>query len=254
MQTVLITGCSSGFGLEIARYFLDRDWNVIATMRRPREDVLPASERLRILPLDVTDADSIARLVQAVGRVDALVNNAGIGWMNAVEGTPMAVARDIFETNTLGAIAMTQAVLPQMRERRAGVVVNVSSGVTVKTLPLLSVYSASKAALNAFSDGIALELAPFGVRVRVVLPGRAPDTRFSDNAQALIAEQGGFPEPYVPLIQEVRAQWAEESPTALTHGIDVAEAVWHAVVDEASPAHVLAGADMIALVAGRAGA
>ncbi len=79
MKTVLITGCSSGFGLEIARYFLARDWQVIATMRAPREDVLPPSERLRVLALDVTDAESIRKAVEAAGPIDVLVNNAGIG-------------------------------------------------------------------------------------------------------------------------------------------------------------------------------
>jgi NAD(P)-dependent dehydrogenase (short-subunit alcohol dehydrogenase family) len=135
MKTVLITGCSSGFGLETARYFLDRDWKVAATMRTPREEVLPPSERLRVLALDVTDLESVRRAVQAAGPIDVLVNNAGIGWLNALEGTPMATAREIFETNTLGTMAMTQAVLPQFRQRKAGVVVNVTSSVTFEAAP-----------------------------------------------------------------------------------------------------------------------
>lgn len=170
MPTILITGCSSGFGLETARHFAEREWNVIATMRSPREDVLASSERVRVLALDVTDAASIADAVTAAGPIDALVNNAGIGFLNALEGTPIDTARGIFETNTLGTIAMMRAVLPQMRERRAGVIVNVTSSVTYRPLPLLSVYTASKAAVNAFTDSVALELEPFGVRVRVVLP------------------------------------------------------------------------------------
>ena len=136
MQTVLITGCSSGFGLETARYFLDHGWAVVATMRQPREDLLPPSDRLRVLELDVTDPASIERVVAQAGPLDVLVNNAGIGWLNALEGTPMAAARELFETNTLGLMAMTQAVLPQMRERRGGVIVNVSSSVTLRALPL----------------------------------------------------------------------------------------------------------------------
>jgi NAD(P)-dependent dehydrogenase (short-subunit alcohol dehydrogenase family) len=79
MKTILITGCSSGFGLETAEYFLDRDWKVVATMRTPREDVLPDSEHLRVLALDVTDPESIRRAVEAAGPIDALVNNAGLG-------------------------------------------------------------------------------------------------------------------------------------------------------------------------------
>ena len=186
MKTVLITGCSSGFGLETARYFLDRDWKVIASMRTPRKDVLPRSEHLRVLALDVTDPESIRQAVDAAGPIDVLVNNAGIGVLGALEGTLMDTAGEVFETNTLGTMAVTQAVLPQFRQRKAGVIVNVTSSVTLRPLPLLSVYTASKAAINAFTESLALELQPFNVRVSLVLPGRAPETRFGENAQPRI--------------------------------------------------------------------
>ncbi len=192
MKTVLITGCSSGFGLETARYFLEHDWKVIATMRTPREDVLPRSEHLRVLALDVTDPHSIRQAIEAAGPIDVLVNNAGIGMLGALEGTPMETARSVFETNTLGTIAMTQAVLPQFRQRKAGTVVNVTSSVTLKSLALLSVYTASKAAINAFTESLALELQPFNIRVSLVLPGRAPETRFGENAQARILYPRGL--------------------------------------------------------------
>ncbi|REG58372.1 NADP-dependent 3-hydroxy acid dehydrogenase YdfG [Paraburkholderia sp. BL6669N2] len=242
MKTVLITGCSSGFGLDTARYFLDRDWRVIATMRRPREDVLPRSERLHVLALDVTDPQSIRDAVEAAGPLDVLVNNAGIGVLNALEGTSMDIAREVFETNTLGTIAMTQAVLPQFRERRGGVVVNVTSSVTLRPLHLLSVYTASKAAINAFSESVALELEPFNVRVRLVLPGRAPETRFGENAQSRM--QGGVPEAYSDLAQRVFAQWQQES--AVTRSLDVAQAVWRAANDPSAPPRIAAGEDAIA--------
>lgn len=243
MKTVLITGCSSGFGLETAQYFLDRDWNVVATMRTPREDVLPRSERLRVLALDVTDADSIRRAVEAAGPIDVLVNNAGVGMLGALEGTTIDTARAIFDTNTIGTIAMTQAVLPQFRLRKAGVVVNVTSSVTLKSLPLLSVYTASKAAVNAFTESLALELRQFNVRVHIVLPGRAPETRFGANAQARIQ----IPEEYAGLAQDVFAEWSKQ--TEVTRGIDVAEAVWRAANDSACPMRVAAGADAVALIA-----
>jgi len=141
MNTILITGCSSGFGLETARYFLDRDWTVVATMRTPRADLLPHSDRLRILPLDVTDAGSITHAVKEAGPIDVLVNNAGVGLLNALEGVSMDQVREVFETNTFGTMAMTKAVLPQFRARRAGVVINVTSTVTLRPLHLLSVYT-----------------------------------------------------------------------------------------------------------------
>jgi NAD(P)-dependent dehydrogenase (short-subunit alcohol dehydrogenase family) len=151
MKTVLITGCSSGYGLETARYFHEQGWKVIATMRTPREDVLPRSERLRVLALDITNPKSIAVAVDAAGPIDVLVNNAGIGLMGAFEATPMATTREVFETNTFGPMAMTQAVLPQFRQRKSGVVVNVTSSATLAPFPLVAVYTASKTAVEGCS-------------------------------------------------------------------------------------------------------
>jgi NAD(P)-dependent dehydrogenase (short-subunit alcohol dehydrogenase family) len=246
MPNILITGCSSGFGLETARYFLDRDWTVIASMRTPREDLLPRSDRLRIVRLDVTDPASIAQAIASAGPIDALVNNAGVGMLSPVEGASMEQIRDIFETNTLGTIAMTKAVLPQFRERRSGVVVNVTSAVTLKPLHLLSVYTASKAAVNAFTETLALELEQFDVRVRLVIPGRAPETRFGENAQGRMT--GGMPEAYLPLAQQVFAGW-QQSDEEVTRASDVAEAVWRAVTDPSEPMRLPAGADAVATAA-----
>ena len=120
-NTVLITGSSSGYGLETARHFLAAGWRVIATMRTPRPGLFAASDNVRVLPLDVPDPRSIAAVVAEAGPLDVLVNNAGIGLMGAFEVTPMTTVREIFETNTFGTMAMTQAVLPQFRQRRTGV-------------------------------------------------------------------------------------------------------------------------------------
>jgi NAD(P)-dependent dehydrogenase (short-subunit alcohol dehydrogenase family) len=243
MNTVLITGASSGFGLETARTFLDRGWAVIATMRNPRGDLLPAAEHLRILPLDVTEADSIARVVDLAGPVDALVNNAGGGLMGALEGTSMAAIRDLFELNTFGAMAMVQAMLPGFRRRGAGAIVNVSSAVTLAPLPLLSAYTASKAALEAFSANLALEVQPFGVRVHVVLPGRAPETSFGVAARQ--RSKSGIPEPYAGWAMQMFS--AAPQGSEVTTARDVAEAVWQAVTDPSSPLRIPAGADAAAL-------
>jgi NAD(P)-dependent dehydrogenase (short-subunit alcohol dehydrogenase family) len=245
MKTILITGCSSGFGLEIARYFLERDWRVIATMRTPRADLLPPSANLRVLPLDVADAASIRNVIDAAGPVDVLVNNAGIGLLGALEGISLDKVREVFETNTFGTMAMTQAVLPQMRERKAGVVINVTSSVTVKSLPLLSVYTGSKAAVNAFTESLALELEQFNVRVNLVLPGRAPTTSFGANAQPRM--QGAIPEAYAAMAQNVFAGW-QQSTEEVTQAIDVAQAVWLAATDPAAPMRIAAGADAVALM------
>ncbi|HEY0777713.1 MAG TPA: SDR family oxidoreductase [Gemmatirosa sp.] len=248
MQTILITGCSSGFGRETARTFLDRGWQVIATMRTPRPDVLPQSERLRVLALDVTDSGSIRDAVAAAGPIDALVNNAGVGLLSVVEGTALATIRATFETNTFGAMAVTQAVLPQLRERKAGVVVNVSSSTTLLPLPMLAVYTASKAALNAFTESLVLELEPFGVRVRLVLPGSSPETPFGQNAQALMRQQDvAVPDAYADFARGVFEGMAGRRSGPVTRSVDVAEAIWRAVTDPSSPIRLPAGADAEAL-------
>jgi len=244
ISTVLVTGCSSGFGLETARFFLDKGWRVVATMRTLREDLFPRSERLCLLALDVTDADSIRRCVEDAGPIDALVNNAGVGLLAPLEGISLPSVREVFETNTFGTMAMTQAVLPQFRERRSGVVVNVTSSVTLKSLPLLSVYTSSKAAVNAFTESLALELEPFNVRVRLVLPGRAPSTSFGDNARPRMA--GSAHEAYADFTQAVFAA-VRNTTTPVTSAQDVAEAVWRAVTDPAAPMRIPAGADAVGL-------
>lgn len=243
MPRILVTGASSGFGLAIARTFLTNGWEVVATMRNPEAGQLPASERLRLLPLDVTDAASIEAAISAVGRIDALVNNAGVGMLNALEGVEMAKIRELFETNLFGVMAMARAVLPQMRMRRSGVIINVSSAVTLKPFPALSVYSASKAALNAFTESLALEAGLFGVRTRLVLPGSAPSTDFGKNAVGRMGMD--IPEPYAAFVHDYLS--TQRKGTLFTTAEDVATAVWHAVTDESAPMKIPAGADAEAL-------
>ena len=240
MSTILITGCSSGFGLETAKLFLERGWDVIATMRRPDPELLPASERLRILQLDVTDPASIKAAVDEAGHIDVLVNNAGFGAPSPVELTAPETVQSLFQTNTIGTLAMVQAVLPQMRQRRAGVIINVTSTVTVKALPVIGVYRASKAAVNAFTETLAIEMETFGVRVHIVLPGRSPETSFGKNARPHL--RGLDDKDYAPLIQQfVKAVQDDTGP--VTHAPDVAEAVWRAATDPSAPLHIPGGAD-----------
>ncbi len=242
MKTVLITGCSSGFGLETAKYFLENGWKVIATMRKPNADLLPRSDNLRILALDVSKIDSIHKAIADAGPIDALINNAGIGLLNPLEGSSLDSIREVFDTNTIGTIAMTQAVIPQFRQRKAGVIVNVTSTVTVKSLPLLAVYTASKAAVNAFTESVALELAPFNVSVRIVLPGLAPETSFGQNARTRMTPPH---EDYGEIVSQVMAGFANP-PKEFTHSIDVAKEIWRAVTDRSAPMRMPAGKDAVA--------
>lgn len=242
MPTVLITGCSTGFGRETALSFAEKGWTVFATMRNPAASTLPAAERLQVLTLDVTNADSIADAVRQAGPIDVLVNNAGIGWLGPVEGTPMEAVRQVFETNTFGTMALTQAVLPQMRERRSGVIVNVTSSVTYKPLPLVGVYRAAKAAVNAFTESLAAEAEPFGVRVRIVLPGSSGETNFRETARSRL--RGIENEAYGEFMKQAIARMMASTGPG-TRATDVAEAVWRAATDPSAPLHIPAGADAL---------
>ena len=243
MKTVLITGCSSGYGLEIARHFLSQGWNVVATMRTPRADLFPQSNRLRVIALDVTRPESIAAAIEASGPIDALVNNAGIGVIGVFEATPMATAREVFETNTFGVMAMTQAVIPQFRARKSGVIVNVTSSVTLAAMPLAAVYTASKTAIEGFTGSLAHELAAFNVRVKLVEPGYGPSTRFTSNGGSRM--EGLFPAAYADFAQPILAAFA--NVTAVTKESDVAAVVWQATNDESKRLRYAAGADAVAL-------
>jgi NAD(P)-dependent dehydrogenase (short-subunit alcohol dehydrogenase family) len=243
VKTVLITGCSSGYGLETARHFHAQGWTVVATMRVPREDILARSERLRVLPLDVTKPESIAAALDAAGPLDVLVNNAGIGVVGAFEATPMAHVRKVFETNTFGVMAMTQAVIPQMRERRSGVIVNVTSSVTLAAMPLAAAYTASKQAIEGFTGSLAHELAHFGIRAKLVEPGYAPTTNFAENTSVRVEDL--IPEAYADFAAPIFQGFAR--PPLITREIDVAEAVWRAVHDGTGRLRFPAGADAVAL-------
>ncbi len=249
MKTVLITGCSSGYGLETARRFHAEGWNVIATMRTPRTDLFPSpaySDRLRVIALDVTNPASIAAAIEAAGPIDVLVNNAGIGAFGAFEAMPMAMVREIFETNTFGAMAMTQAVLPQFRAGRTGTVVNVTSSATLAPMPLVAVYTASKMAIEGFTGSLAIELASIGIRAKLVEPGYGPTTSFTANGGARV--EGMITEPYAPLAQQIFAALGQAS--VFTVASDVAEVVLRAATDTSGHLRFPAGPDAVALANG----
>lgn len=243
MKTVLITGCSSGYGLETVRYFLAQGWKVIATMRNPRNDILPQSHNLKVLALDVTQPDSIARALSDSGPIDVLVNNAGIGLFGAFEATPMSTVREVFETNTFGMMNMCQAVIPYFRSERAGTIVNVTSSTTLAPFPLVASYTASKTAVQGFTESLKHELKFLGIKVKLVEPGYGPSTSFTANGQERM--EGLIPAAYEPFAQTVFSAMATLS--AVTQATDVAEVVWHAANDESDQLHFPAGADAVAL-------
>jgi NAD(P)-dependent dehydrogenase (short-subunit alcohol dehydrogenase family) len=243
IKTILITGTSSGYGKATVEHFLSRGWNVIATMRHPDPLLFAETDRLRVLPLDVTSPESIAGMIGSVGSIDVLVNNAGVGGVGAFEAMPMSLIRQLVETNTIGVMAMCQAVIPQMRERRSGTIINVTSSVTLGEFPLAAAYTATKQAIEGFSASLAHELDYFGVRVKLVEPGYAPTTRFGANAIVPVSEL--LPGAYADFAQPILEAFA--NPALTTTESDVAEAIWQAVHDTENQLRFPAGADAVAL-------
>ncbi|MEU0465330.1 MULTISPECIES: SDR family oxidoreductase [unclassified Amycolatopsis] len=247
-KTVLITGSSSGFGKATAELFLDRGWNVVATARRPLpEDHLgPATEHLLTPVLDITDPDSIqAALRDALarfGRLDCVVNNAGAGLFSVFESTPMATVRALFETNVFGMMQVTQAALPILAAQ-GGRLIAISSGAGIVPEPLLSVYSATKFAVEGFTESLRYEAAARGVSVKLVEPGLVRGTNFlartAESAQAVPVPAG-----YEPLVRQVMGAFEQEGPYRLATARTVAEAVVTAAEDDSTQLRYLVGEDV----------
>lgn len=183
-QTVLITGASTGFGKAAALYFAARGWQVIATMRDPAagSDLPAAHQNILVARLDVQDRASIDSAIDQgiarFGAIDAVVNNAGFGLFGLFEGASREKIQEQFDVNVFGVMDVTRAILPHFRGRRSGTIVNVSSGAGVFGLPMISLYNASKFALEGFSESLSYELASQGITVKIVEPGGVLDTKF----------------------------------------------------------------------------
>lgn len=231
-KTLLLTGSSSGIGRATALYFAERGWNVVATMRTPaKADASLKRPGVHLMALDVTVAGSIhAAVAETISRfsaIDAVVNNAGYGLVGPFEATtPEQVARQ-FATNVFGLMDVTREVLPHLRERRAGVIVNVASMGGRITFPLYSAYHGTKWAVEGFSEALTYELEPFGVRVKIVEPGPIR-TDFYDRSMDLVTKAGltaydAFVATAMPNMQKA----GETAPG----GEAVAKVIWRAVTD-----------------------
>lgn len=183
-RTVLITGASSGLGKATVRLFASLGWNVIATMRNPAGDTeLCQLDDVLVVRLEAQDQASIEGAVAAgierFGGIDVLVNNADFGLFGVFESASQEKVREQFDVNVFGVMDVTRALLPHLRERGAGVIVNISSGAGVFGSPLLSLYTARKFALEGFSESLSHELLSQGIVVKLVEPGVVSDTAFT---------------------------------------------------------------------------
>ena len=248
-KTILITGSSSGIGKATAKHFASRGWNVIATMRQPESAELAAPNVL-VTRLDVQDSASIAAAVKAgidrFGAIDVLLNNAGYGAYGLLEATPMWKIERQFATNVFGLLAVTKAVVPHLRQRKSGVIVNISSIGGKLTFPLGTLYHGTKFAVEGLSEALHYELAQVGVKVKIVEPGMVKTDfagrSFDFTNDASLVE-------YQPFVQRFMAAMG-----AMQGGSDpeaIAEVIWRAVTDGTDQLRYPAGPDAVELLQNR---
>jgi NAD(P)-dependent dehydrogenase (short-subunit alcohol dehydrogenase family) len=240
-QTVLITGASSGFGRETVKLFHQKGWNVVATMRSP-DASFAALDGVVVTRLDVTDKASITAAVslgiREFGGIDVLVNNAGYGTLGALEAAPEEVIRQQFDVNFFGLIEVTKAVLPGMRTRRSGVIVNVSSVGGRVTFPFCTLYHATKFAVEGLTESLQYELNPLGIRLKIVEPG-GYRTNFAGRSMGFFGT-GGIEEYTVPYDNFIGR--LEHWPMSDNIG-EVADVIYTAVTDGSEKLRYPAGHD-----------
>jgi NAD(P)-dependent dehydrogenase (short-subunit alcohol dehydrogenase family) len=241
-QTIFITGASTGLGRATAVLFASKGWKVIATMRNPANEAeLAKTEGVTLLPLDVTKPDQVeaaAKAALAMGPVDVLFNNAGYGLAGAFEGATDEQLVAQIDTNLLGVMRVTQAFLPAMRERRSGTIITTTSIGGLVTFPFNSVYHATKWGLEGWSESLAFELEPFGIRVKTVAPGGIA-TDFAGRSLVLTQHAA-----YGEAMGKVFAAFSNpERRAGGSTAEQIAEVVYEAAVDETDHVTFVAGND-----------
>lgn len=246
-QTVLITGCSSGFGRATVRAFLEAGWNVVATMR----DISDWSEKgcppnLLVVHLDVHEVTTIESALKSAierfGQVDCLVNNAGLALFSVFEATPITVLRTLFETNVFGSMQTMQVVIPHFRTIGGGRIVNISSGSAILPEPLMAAYSASKCAIEGLTESLQYELRSQNIVVKLIEPGFVPAT----NLVRKTAEQATsipVPADYQTLVDRTMAMYMQAPKLTLATEQDVAQAIVEAATDETGQLRYVVGDD-----------
>lgn len=247
-KTMLITGASSGIGKEAAKVFAADGWNVVATMRSPeKEQDLVPSDNLMLTRLDLQNAASIQEAVgqtlKKFGRIDLLVNNAGYGQYGLLEEVTPEKIRQQFETNVFGVIELMRASLPTMRRQRSGMIINVSSGGGIYGVPAMSIYSASKFALEGFSEAVSYELASQNIVVKLIEPhGGVTATNFN----ARVAEDSGDVRAVADYDQfkaDMREAYSRTAAASSISSRDVALEIYKATTDGSRRLRYFIGVD-----------
>lgn len=258
-KVVLITGCSSGMGLSTAVYLSGKGYKVHAGLRNLKEkdnllsEAKKAGASVELIQLDITDEISIKNTINTIlkeeGRIDVLINNAGFGFAGFLEDCSMEEIRDQFETNFFGLVCMTKEVLPIMRKQKQGHVVNISSIGGKIAFPVLSIYSASKFAVEAITESLRIELAPFGIQVTAIEPTNVK-TNFHNSARE--AQKSRNPSsPYYEYMKLFKKN-IEKMSQQNVEPIVVAKTVYTAITSKNSKRSYLVGkgASMLPLLKG----
>jgi len=250
-RLILITGVSSGFGQALAREALAAGHRVVGTVRRSAdmaalEKLAPARAHARLL--DVTDTARIEEVVgeieASIGPVDVLVNNAGYGHEGVMEESPLTEARSQFDVNVFGAVAMMKAVLPGMRARRTGRILNITSMGGFITMPGIAYYCGSKFALEGISEALGKEVRDLGIFVTAVAPG---SFRTDWAGRSMVRSPRSISD-YDGLFDPIRLRRQQVSGSQLGDPFKAAKAMLQVIESEAPPAHLLLGSDALALV------
>ncbi|MFD1605090.1 SDR family oxidoreductase [Flavobacterium artemisiae] len=244
-KTIFITGASTGLGKATAKLFHSKGWQVIATMRNPeKETELNQLQNIVLLPLDVTNSDQIIQTIKNVTNhfsIDVVLNNAGYGLIGALESlTDEQILRQI-ETNLMGVIRVSKAFTPHFRENKKGLFLNITSTFGLIGFPTCSVYSATKFAVDGFSESLASELVQFGIQVKIIAPG-GMQTDFAVRSMDV-----GQHEAYTQLVAEVSKGYSAEALANYTKVEDVAQIVYEAARDNKNQLRYVAGNDANAL-------
>ncbi|MCE7994034.1 MAG: SDR family oxidoreductase [Roseivirga sp.] len=251
-KTILITGASSGIGKATARFFQEKGWNVVATMRTPeKEEELTQLDKVLVTRLDVLDPDSIVSAIKEgivnFGQIDALVNNAGYGAYGPLEAFARESIVRQFNTNVIGLLDVTRAILPHFRANGQGTIVNISSIGGKMTFPLGSLYHGTKFAVEGISEALSYELSQIGIKVKIVEPG-AIATDFAGRSFDFSNDES------MTEYQETVAKLWAGFGNALNNASEpvvVAEVIYDAVTDGTDKLRYEAGADAVELIANR---
>ncbi|MFZ4860776.1 SDR family oxidoreductase [Sphingobacterium sp. Mn56C] len=250
-KTIFITGASSGIGQATALYFVEQGWNVVATMRSPeKQDVLTDSEQLLVLKLDVEQPETFDAVIDAAlakfGKIDALLNNAGYGQHGLFEATTAAQIQRQFSVNLFGTLEITRALLPHFRKQKAGHIISITSGVGRVTVPLVSIYAASKFALEGFCESLSFELSAQNIKVKIIEPGNIA-TNFEQTTKANFAVDENLTD-YSKYLQQMDEVFKGIYSGGGSTARDVAATIFEAANDNSETLRYVVGSDLQPLI------